>query len=80
MWLMCYVWVDLAQDLLESVVEGPEGDAIFEIYEEVEEPLAEAATGKGKGRGQGKADAGAEVADEDMLEAMAMEIGDDFME
>ncbi len=23
---------DLAQDLLESVVEGPEGDSIYEVY------------------------------------------------
>ena len=45
--------VDLAQDLLESVVEGPEGDAIFEIYEEVEEP-GRAGAGASAGAGLGE--------------------------
>ena len=27
----------LAQDLLDSVVEGPEGDSIFELYADTEE-------------------------------------------
>ena len=28
---------DLSQDILESVVEGPEGDAVFEVYAEEDE-------------------------------------------
>ena len=63
--------VDLAQDLLESVVEGPEGDAIFEMYEEVEEPVAGGSrTGEGAVAG--------EIMDDEMYEAMTMDIGDDI--
>lgn len=48
------------------MVEGPEGDAIFEIYEEIEEPVVEAAAVEG------------EIGDEEMYEAMAMEDGDEI--
>jgi len=58
--------IDLSQDLLEGVVEGPEGDAIFEIYEEIEEPVVGAAAVEG------------EIGDEEMYEAMAMEDGDEI--
>ena len=67
------------------MVEGPEGDAIFEIYEEVEEPVrdeggsgagAGAGAGKGDGAGAGKGDG--EAVDEEMYAAMAMDVEEDM--
>jgi len=53
--------VDLAQDLLEAVVEGPEGDNIYEIYvEDDDEPSQDTVNpgtkNKVKGSGDGEGD------------------------
>lgn len=80
----------MAQDLLESVVEGPEGDAIFEIYEDVEEPgRAGAGAGHGSSTGhEGLSQAEEEewdlrgedddvgIAGEDMYQSMAIGMND----
>ncbi|WVF70270.1 hypothetical protein IAT40_005059 [Kwoniella sp. CBS 6097] len=69
----------LSGDLLENVVEGPEGDAIYELYvpldEEEEDAALQGAAGKDKASNDYPEGIGAEV-DEDVYNAVGAHVDD----